>query len=192
MENTFSKPRVLPWLLFKGGLLSLVCLPSSAKLKTLTVYVVTHSTGLPRNVCLLSFHFYSGYTVSHSLEKVYKLPTWSQVPWDVTTTHHPHHTSVGAPHTLVGVPGTGFMQYSQSWRWMVGRENSKFCSQWFICCSHRCVFCCHVASPSSHFADSLPAGITVGQGRNWCFPADKKTLRLRLEIMSHPLALCLS
>lgn len=159
MENTSSKPRVPPWLLFKGGLLSLVCLPSSAKLKTLTVYVVTHSTGLPRNdVCLLSFHFYTGYIVIRSLEKVYKLPTWSQVPWDVTT-RHPHHT-------LVGAPGTGFMQCSQCWRWTVGRESSQFCSQWFICCSHRCVFCCHVAPPSSHFADGLHAGFTVAHGRN--------------------------
>lgn len=40
------------------------------------------------------------------------------MPWDVTT-RHPHHT-------LVGAPGTGFMQCSQCWRWTVRRESSQF------------------------------------------------------------------
>lgn len=79
-----------PWLLFKGGLLNLLCLPSSAKLKTLSMCVVTHSTGLPRNeVCLLSFHFQIGRVVSHSLKMVYEMPTLSQVPWYVAM-RRPH------------------------------------------------------------------------------------------------------
>lgn len=86
-----------------------MCLPSSATLKTLTIYVVTHSTGLPQNKgCLLSFHLCIRYTDSRSVKKVYKLPTLSQVPQYVTT-RHPHHT-------VVDEPGTAFMPHSQCWR----------------------------------------------------------------------------
>lgn len=89
-STTYLQSLESPWHLFKGGLLSLLCLPSSAKLKTLSVCVVTHSTGLPRSeVCLLSFHFQLDRIVSHSLKMAYEMPTSSQVPWYVTT-HRPH------------------------------------------------------------------------------------------------------
>lgn len=106
-----------------------MCLPSYAKLKTLTIYVVTHSTGFPRNeVCLLSFHFCIR-VHNHSLKKVYKLPTSSQVPWYVTT-GHPHYG-------LVDEPGSGC---SHCWRQtVVERESPVLLSMVHLLLSSLCV-----------------------------------------------------